>query len=210
VSRLGFGRGIWLACWLGLLSRAAFPLSPGGEAGSFSLARPETQYPHFHAQKEDEPATSCPANIESLITLLVRDLPSYANRVIQRSRDIDRSVETYSYVLVAGNPEFEPLPLGPGRSAPLASEDTLEPPQQVFLTTLERQYQDNKAITLQHYHWLFLTQTPGGWRLAMMFTRLGSVAEGRPPLPPRETSDGVIGQAVKTWLRDCRAGVIRP
>ncbi len=202
MSRIGFSQVIWLACWLGLQGAAfrEIPLPPISEA----------QHLHFHAQKEGEPATSCPADLETLITQLVRDLPSYANRVIQRSRDINRSVETYSYVLVAGNPEFEPLPLGPGRSAPLTPENTPDPPQQVFLTTLERQYQDNKAISLQHYHWLFLSQTSEGWRLAMVFTRLGSAAEERPPLPARETSDGIIGQAVKTWLRDCRAGVIRP
>lgn len=205
MSRSGFHRGIWLACWLGLQG-ATFPLSSEGDIPLRSQS--EVQHLRFHAQNEGEQGTSCPADLETLVILLVEDLPSYANRVIQRSRDIDRSVETYSYVLVAGNPEFDPLPLGPGRSDPLTSEDDPEPPQQIFLTTLERQYQDNKAITLQHYHWIFLSQTSEGWRLAMMFTRLGSAAEGRPPLPARETSDGVIGQAVKTWLRDCRAGVI--
>jgi hypothetical protein len=86
----------------------------------------------------------------------------------------------------------------------------VEPPLQVFLTTLERQYLGGKAIESQHYHWLFLTQTPDGWRLAMMFSQIGSSLPGRSPTPPRESSNGIIGQAVNTWLRDCRAGAIRP
>ncbi|MCA1992813.1 MAG: hypothetical protein LDL41_12380 [Coleofasciculus sp. S288] len=152
---------------------------------------------------------SCPSDVKALTTLLLRDLPSYANRVIQRSRRLDRTVDTFSYVLVAGNPEFEPLTLGPGGYSNPASVANAEPPQQVFLTTLERQYNRGKAIYTQHYHWLFLTQTSDGWRLALMFSRIGSSSGERPPTPPRESSDGTIGQAVKIWLRDCRAGAIR-
>lgn len=153
---------------------------------------------------------TCPADIETLTSLLIRDLPSYANRVIQRARNLRSPVDNFSYVLVAGNPEFEPLTLGPGQYTSAASTADVVPPQQVFLTTLERKYRGDKAIESQHYHWLFLTQTPDGWRLVMMFSRIGSSSPGRPPTPPRESSNGVVGQAVSTWLRDCRAGAIRP
>lgn len=152
-------------------------------------------------------SSTCPADVETLVSLLLRDLPSYANRVIQRSRRLSRADENY-YVLVAGRPEFEPLTLGPGQYTSTPTAD-VEPPQQVFLTTLEREYYGGKAIYTQHYHWLFLVQTPDGWRLAMMFSRFGSASAGRPPTPPRESSNGVIGQAVNFWLRDCRAGAIR-
>jgi len=110
---------------------------------------------------------TCPADVETLTSQLIRDLPSYANRVIQRSRRLNRTVDSFSYL-------------------------------------------GGKAIESQHYHWLFLTQTPSGWRLALMFSRIGSSSPGRPPTPPRESSKGVIGQAVTIWLRDCRAGAIRP
>jgi len=153
---------------------------------------------------------TCPADVETLTSQLIRDLPSYANRVIQRSRRLNRTVDSFSYVLVAGKPEFAPLSLGPGQYSSAASVADVEPPKQVFITTLERQYLGGKAIESQHYHWLFLTQTPGGWRLALMFSRIGSSSPGRSPTPPRESSKGVIGQAVTLWLRDCRAGAIRP
>ena len=153
---------------------------------------------------------TCPADVETLTSQLIRDLPSYANRVIQRARRLNRTVDSFSYVLVAGKPEFAPLSLGPGQYSSAASVADVEPPKQVFITTLERQYLRGKAIESQHYHWLFLTQTPGGWRLALMFSRIGSSSPGRPPTPPRESSKGVIGQAVTIWLRDCRAGAIRP
>jgi hypothetical protein len=151
----------------------------------------------------------CPADVETLTSLLIRDLPSYTNRVIQRSRRLNRTVDSFSYVLVAGKAEFTPLTLGPGQYTSASATD-LEPPQQVFFTTLERQYQSGKAFEFQLYHWLFLTQTSSGWRVAMMFSRIGSSRQGRPPTPPRESSKGSVGQAVTTWLRDCRAGVIRP
>ena len=39
---------------------------------------------------------------------------------------------------------------------------------------------------------------------------VGLRGQTRPPTPPRETSEGIIGQAVRLWLRDCRAGAIYP
>lgn len=153
---------------------------------------------------------SCPADVETLITFLLRDLPSYANRVTQRARRRSRSVEVYSYVILAGRPEFEPLTLGPGEYTQTAPESNSEELQQVFFTTLERHYVGNKPVLLQQYHWLFLTKTNSGWRLAMIFSQTGLYSNERPPTAPRESSQGVIGQAIQIWLRDCRAGVIRP
>ncbi|HAZ48578.1 MAG TPA: hypothetical protein DDW76_16415 [Cyanobacteria bacterium UBA11369] len=152
----------------------------------------------------------CPKDLETLITLLLRDLPSYANRVTQRARRRSRSVEVYSYVILAGRPEFEPLTLGPGAYTPTAPDSNSEQLRQVFITTLERQYVGNKPVLLQQYHWLFLTHTDSGWLLAMMFSQTGLYSDERPPTAPRESSQGVIGQAIQIWLRDCRAGVIRP
>ncbi|WP_224411503.1 hypothetical protein [Oscillatoria salina] len=153
--------------------------------------------------------STCPTDVKILTEQMLKDLPSYANRVIQRARRLDRDVDIFSYVIIAGRAEFEPLTLGPGEYNPAPNAIALEPPQQIFFTTLERQYTDEKAIETQHYHWLFLVQTDSGWRVVTIFSRLGSPSAERPPLPPRETSKGVIGQAVKLWLRDCRAGTLR-
>ncbi|MCU0516705.1 MAG: hypothetical protein MUC60_07510 [Oscillatoria sp. Prado101] len=158
----------------------------------------------------------CPNDLETLIQLLLRDLPSYANRVIRRSKLTVVSYES-SYVILAGRPEFEPLPLGAGRSESAISSaseskqagSSEDDPRQVFITTLERNYSSGQAVQLQHYHWLFLTKTESGWRLAMMFSRLGTYPAGSPTLPPRDNSNGAIAEAISTWLRDCRAGTVR-
>jgi hypothetical protein len=155
-------------------------------------------------------ANICPADVETLSTLLLRDLPSYANRVIQQSRSINRKIGGLTQVIIAGRPEFTPLPLKKSEYSSFTPAAESVPPQQVFFTTLERQYVAGKAAETQHFHWLFLSQTPDGWRLVMMFSQFGSSEKGSVPTPPQESSNGIIGQAVTTWLRDCRAGAIRP
>ena len=152
------------------------------------------------AQEED---------VETLTAKLLRDLPSYANRTSQSARRLKRTVDIYSYVIVAGRPEFAPLTLGPGEYNPADSTAGSQQLHQVFITTLERQYTAGKAVELQQYHWLFLTQSSSGWRLAMMFSRTGIYPGKKPPTPPRDSSYGVIAQATRTWLRDCRAGKVR-
>jgi len=117
--------------------------------------------------RSEKDSFTCTGNLEELTTLLLKDLPSYSNRVIQRTQKINQS---------AG---------------------------------LERQYIDNQIIDIQTYHWLFLTQTDSGWRTVMMFSRFGNSAKNMPPTPPRETTNGIIGQGVKLWLKDCRAGTVR-
>jgi hypothetical protein len=149
-------------------------------------------------------------NNESNITYLLRDLPSYTNRASQRARRLTRKGDTFSYMVAAGRPEFVPLPLSPN----LASSDTTktlsEGVEQVFFTTLERQYTAGKAIELQQFHWLLLTKTNSGWRKVMMFTQTGSFPVTKQPIsPPRDSSDGAIAQAVDAWLRDCEAGSVR-
>lgn len=157
---------------------------------------------------------TCPADLETLIPLLLRDLPDYTNRVIRRSRlrGVDYDM---TYVVLAGRAEFEPLALGPGRSNPEISPNTgfrrstENEPRQVFITTLERNYITGKRLELQHYHWLFFTQTAEGWRLAMMFSRLGTLPPHKILTPPRDSSNGALATAISLWLRDCYAGAIR-
>jgi hypothetical protein len=149
----------------------------------------------------NSPNNSCPADIKTLTDRLLEDLPSYANRVIQRARKLDRVDYLSTYVIVAGRPEFEPLPLTSRQYTPILPDTS----QQVFFTTLERRYSQNRVVRAQNYHWLFLTQAEDGWRLVTIYTQFGVPNGDRPPTPPQETSDGVIGQAVRLWLRDCRA-----
>lgn len=172
-------------------------------------------------------------DLSQLTNKLLRDLPAYFNRATQRARRLDRSVQLYSYMLVAGKPDFQPLPLkswrdevadeatdgaGDGVTDGATNRATDEADksanngkgiEQIFFTTLERQYLKGKAVQLQQFHWLFLTKTKSGWRMSMMYSQTGGYPKQKPPTPPRESSNSAVGQGIKTWLRDCRAGSIR-
>ncbi|TBR58704.1 hypothetical protein B4U84_22710 [Westiellopsis prolifica IICB1] len=148
-------------------------------------------------------------NIELLTTKLLLDLPSYANRVIQRARRTSRKNDVFSYVLMAGRPEFAPLPLNTSGDIPKELKYTAKDINQVFFTTLERRYIGKKIVELQQFHWLFLTKAENGWWMVMMFSRTGSDPKQEIPTPPQDSSNGVVAQGIKTWLRDCRAGNAR-
>lgn len=148
-------------------------------------------------------------NLETLTTQLLEDLPSYTNRASQRARRLKRSSDVYSYMLVAGRPEFTPLPLNLEEYSADASKSSASGVEQVFFTTLGRQYIGKKAVELQEFHWLLLTKTKTGWRLVMMFSQTGSYSGQQPVSPPRDSSKGTVAQGVKTWLRDCQAGSVR-
>lgn len=156
------------------------------------------------------PRYQCPTEVEPLVRLMVRDIASYGNRIISRQQNRllrklpkESILPPRSSILLAGRPEFEPLPIG-------GSEKPDPNLRQAFITTLEREIISDKPIDLQQYHWLFLTRGQRGWQLALMFTRTGSYPASQPPTPPRESSQGVLGQAIRLWLRDCNAGAIRP
>jgi hypothetical protein len=135
---------------------------------------------------------------------MLRDLPSYINRVNQR---VLKRSQGNSYAIVASQPDFRPLPTGSSQTATPPDDTT----QQVFFTVLERNYRDRRLTQSQSYHWLFLVQATDGWRLALLYSQLGAypAAADKPLTPPRESSQGITGQALQLWLRDCRAGAIR-
>ncbi len=146
---------------------------------------------------------SCPTEIGPLANLLVRDLPSYANRAALKNRKRS-DVPEMSQVIIASQPTLEALDL-PGKSQ--KPDPRLH---QIFITTLERQTFQKKTSEFQQYHWLFLVQTRQGWKLSQSFTRISAYPLTNKVTPTRESSQSTIGQAIKTWLRDCQAGAIRP
>ena len=152
----------------------------------------------------------CPQDLQPLVSILLRDLPSYANRVASRNLDLtaDRP-SSLATVLIASQPDFEPIDLAePAFGSGLDDPSEI---RQVFFTTLERQYINDQAVSLQNHHWLFLVWGEDGWRPMRLYSSLGSYPAGvRPPTPPQESSDGIVGQAVRLWLRDCRAGTVFP
>lgn len=138
---------------------------------------------------------ACPTSFKSLVSQLLADLPSYANRTNVRS-DLP-----HRYLILASQPEFKPLPVTSTPHSP-ESDDQL---RQVFFTTLVRRYQGNQSTDIQEYHWLFLAHNPKGWWFSMMHSIIGSYPQAEPPSPPRNSSEGKLAQAIRLWLRDCRA-----
>lgn len=207
--------------WWAIALFAPIVITPSA-AGGFDLAGSGGTLLHptepIHiAQRSREPSrrvpqTRCPDTIESLMPLLLRDLPSYANRVIARSRSRSRATDLPpSYVLLAGPPDYRPLPanleaLGLAEYQAIAPD---EQPQQVFFTTLERQYGYGGYARLQGFYWVFLTQQADQWHLAGVRSSVGGYPQRQPASPPRDSSEGVVAQAIRLWLRDCHAGSIR-
>lgn len=145
------------------------------------------------------PRSGCPADLATLTTQLLGDLPNYVNRT-----NIQLGVPN-NYMIVASRPEFKPLPLGPGqRAADLKQPAKEKQPDQVFFATLERSYQGGRPVQQQLHHWLFLTRTDGGWRFAFMYSIVGPYPASYPPAPPQESSDSSVATAIQIWLRDCR------
>lgn len=147
----------------------------------------------------------CAANLASLTPLLLNDLPDYANRVIQRTQKLNRGAGVNNYIIAAGQAELEPLNLPRIKYSSQGSPST----EQIFFTIIERQYLNQKVTQIETYHWLFLVPTKTGWRMVMMFSRFGDSMKKKLPTPPQESSDGIIGQGVQLWLRDCRAGQLK-
>jgi hypothetical protein len=143
---------------------------------------------------------SCPANLDSLAQSLVRDLPSYTNRVIQRRRKL--SDKLYSSILAVGKPDLTPIAIV---SREYPAQFPQAAPAQLFISSLERQYTGIKSTDLQQFHWLFLAKTNLGWRLVNIYTRTSTGPRTNESLitPPIESSRSSIAEAVRLWLNDC-------
>ena len=104
---------------------------------------------------------ACPRELSDLTPLLLRDIPTYANRVLQRSLGYVPEVEDGpplaqyrpSYILLAGQTEDAPLDI----TDRIYTTDvtTGENLAQLFFTTLERTYDRADLTEITHYHWMF-------------------------------------------------------
>lgn len=196
--------------------------------GSFAQEDP----PPIPGSSYLRPPNRCPSDLQGLTARLLIDLPSYANRVASRNLHIpveEPSVAPPNIVVIASLPDFTPIDLSDyaptdsvtnGDAESDSATSANSPLQQVFFTTLERQYWRNQMVSLQNYHWLFLVESEDGWYMALLYSSLGRYPSGdgplspvvgqRAPTPPEESSDGIVGQAIRLWLRDCRAGAVFP
>lgn len=151
----------------------------------------------------------CSNNLEDLANSLVKDIPDYSNRVIQRNRTYSHPLQFFPfYVITAGNLDLKPLPLNQNQYQDLTKSNLDNNVEQIFFTTLEKQYStNNRIIETQNFHWLMLTNTPQHWKLVMAFTILGYPdnfsSQNFISSPVIDSTEGIIGQAVTLWLRDC-------
>jgi hypothetical protein len=147
---------------------------------------------------------TCPVKLDSLTNLLVRDLPSYTNRLIQQRRN--RTDKLYSSIVTASMPDLKPIETI-SREYPARFPQAA--PTQVFIGTLERQYTGLQSAQLQQFHWLFLAQTRVGWRLVNIYSRTSGFPSANASItPPIESSKTVVGEAVRLWLNDCYLGKV--
>ena len=63
------------------------------------------------AEREKLDNNSCSAEVKTLTASLLKDLPDYGNRVIQRTQKLHRDRGVYRYIITSGQTDFEPLNL---------------------------------------------------------------------------------------------------
>ncbi|ELR99314.1 hypothetical protein [Gloeocapsa sp. PCC 73106] len=153
----------------------------------------------FLLNREATASLSCGANVDQLTEQLLRDLPNYTNRVIRSAQSLERDQLQIRHLILASKPEFEPISLSQTQYRPVFNDS----PPQVFFTTLERRYINRQPVETQGFHWLFLTETPQGWRFVMLFSSQDTTNTDQPPSPPRDSNQTAIAQAIRLWLRDC-------
>ncbi|OKH19591.1 hypothetical protein [[Limnothrix rosea] IAM M-220] len=137
----------------------------------------------------------------AIMPQLLADLPSYSNRVIQRARRLDRQEDTFSYIIEAGLPDFRPLPLKQQQFTSAAADTT----EQLFFTTLDKQYINDIPVYLENHHWLLVTPSSKGWAVVHLFSIVNRREPGTILIPPRNTTHGSVGKAIQLWLRDYNA-----
>lgn len=147
---------------------------------------------------------SCPQDFTVLSRLLIRDIPGYTNRILQSSvADIPTAYRP-AYVITASLPERMPLDIRD--RVYTTSSGSNEDLYQLFFTTLERQYSGLDDTSIEHFHWLFLVPDEQGWQMVFMFSAIEAADTAQ--IPPRDSSQGSVGQAVQRWLTDCKAEAI--
>ena len=147
---------------------------------------------------------NCPRSFEVLMTQLLHDLPSYANRVAQKSRRSNQ-INTYSYIILAGKPELKALPLRSSQYKSLLPNNT----KQAFFTTLERHYSKKEVFRLQNHYRIFLSKETDSWRLISLSSKLAHIDNSNGlSLPSRNSINSAVGQGIRLWLRDCRVGTL--
>ncbi len=170
----------------------------------FSLT-PNGDRPRLKNKDQPLTALTCPQDLETLVNQLLQDLPGYSNRLNQVKRQQPgQGPIPPAFIVLASQADFRPLPLNQWQYRPQFPDTS----RQVFFTTLERTYRPTTINSSQNFYWAFFVPTDRGWQLSLLFAQFGSPQTQIPFLPPQDVTQGVIGQSIQQWLRDCQAGGI--
>lgn len=150
----------------------------------------------FYFTQSSRNSANCSQDLESLIEKLLPELPSYVNRLSRRFY-AQENQSTLPTLIIAGHPEFIPLPLT--NSTLGISGD----PHQVFMTVLMREYQGNKIAEYQEYYWLFFEIRENHWQLLKVFSISGKPSR-EDPRKLRENHQGIVAEAIRLWLKNCQ------
>jgi hypothetical protein len=139
----------------------------------------------------------CLMTVDALINPLVQALPSYTNRVLQRSPEVGLG-EKSGYVISATGLTQAPFVL----NTELIDQNNLS---SIYLVTRERRYRNQKVFNVKRYHWLFLRHTPHGWEVVKLFSQSGPYPGYKLFPEPMDTTKGAMAEAIRLWLRDCQS-----
>jgi hypothetical protein len=140
--------------------------------------------------------SGCMITVDSMIKPLVQALPSYTNRVLQRSPEVGLG-EKSGYVISAKGLTQAPFAL----NTELVDQKNLS---SIYLVTWERRYRNQTIFNVKRYHWLFLRHTPQGWEVDKLFSQSGPYPGYKLFPDPMDTTKGAMAEAIRLWLRDCQ------
>jgi hypothetical protein len=160
--------------------------------------------PVLLSQSVTSPKIICPDKLVDLAPLLLKDLPDYINREYLRRRNPENDNNT-NLVLTVGNPDFRPIELSSQEYRSIYPQQT---PQQLFITTLERQSVNGRTMDLQLFHWVFLQRHQNKWHLISVYTRK-EISQKVLVSPPEDATKTAIAFAIDRWLSDCNTNSLR-
>lgn len=140
---------------------------------------------------------TCPKSFEPLISVMLAEIPAYANRVNTRANN------PQNYVILASRADFEALPLLQASFPQEATSDSSSEVRQVFFSTLIRRFSQQEIVHHQEHHWLLMAPSDRGWEFVQMYSILDSYPASNLASAPRSSSEGSMATAIKDWLKNC-------
>ncbi len=142
----------------------------------------------------------CIIAVDPIIAPLMQALPSYTNRVLQRSPEVGLG-EKSGYIILAQDLTQAPFSI----KTELTDKKNIS---SIYLMTWERRYRNQTVFNVKRYHWLFLRHTAQGWEVVKLFSQSGPYPGYKLFPDPMDTTKGAMAEAIRLWLRDYQAGKV--